>query len=135
MGKTVFFVESEEEFALCPCCNEALDFFCWVDRKLTNTTGNKEIYKIRVLKCANQACPTKYHRELPDIITPYKRYGTNSIEEALTQDGAEVTVAADESTIRCWRKWFAKCATYMAMALLSVPAMVGNNAETSSHAT
>jgi hypothetical protein len=128
----VFFIESEEEFALCPHCGECLDYHSRVIRPLRDILGEKASYSIRVLKCNNDACPTKYHRELPDIITPYKRYGTEVIEQAIELGNNEVTVAVDESTIYRWRKWFLENATNIMMALISVIAVVDESAETSS---
>ena len=75
---------------------------------------------------------TKYHRELPDIVIPYKRYDTESIEEAITHSNSDITVAADHSTIWRWRKWFKLSETYIIMALISVLAVIENNIESSS---
>jgi len=132
MSKPIFFVESEEEFAICPNCGCYLEYHSRVIRHLTDITGTKSRYKIRILKCDNKACPTTYHRELPDIIIPYRRYSTESLEEAITKGNAEITVAADESTIRRWRMWFRMNATYIVMALTSVLVVLGNNVESSS---
>jgi hypothetical protein len=131
----VFFIESEEESALCPNCGDPLKYHSWTNRSLKDITGTKSIFKIRVLKCLNPACPTTYHRELPDIITPYRRYDTESIEKAIETDNSRITVAADQSTIYRWRKWFALSAVYIIMALISVSAATGNNTETSSLVT
>jgi len=129
----VFFIKSEEEIALCPNCGGLLEYHSSrVVRKLTNKTGMKQAYNIRVLKCTNKSCPTTYHRELPDIIIPYKRYDTESIEEVIAQNDSEVTVAADESTIRRWRKWFRQSATQIIMALVSVCIVIGDKAGPSS---
>jgi hypothetical protein len=89
--------------------------------------GTKTVYCIRVLKCVNKACPSKYHRELPDIIVPYKRYNAESIEEAIDHGNSDTTVAADEATIKRWRKWFSLNGTYVIMALLSVMATMGDD--------
>jgi len=132
MVKTVFFVESEEKFALCPKCGEQLTFHCWISRPSKDSTGSKSIYIIRVLKCGNEACPTTYHRELPDIIIPYKRYNTQAVEEALEQDNSHVAVAADGTTIWRWRKWFETKATNIVMALISVAVTVRDDADSSS---
>ena len=128
----MFFIESEEKCAICPNCGELLEYHSWVYRVLTDTTGIRRIYCIRVLKCLNTACPTKYHRELPDIITPYKRYDTASIEEAIDTDNHGVTVAADESTIYRWRRWFKENIINIMMSLKSVTDANGDIAETSS---
>lgn len=126
----MFFIKSEEEISICPDCGEPLDYHSRVIRPLRDITGKEELYNIRVLKCVNKACPSKYHRELPDIIVPYKRYSAESIENAIGQD--ETIVAADESTIYRWRKWFNTNATYITMALLGVLITIAGNKETSS---
>jgi hypothetical protein len=84
------------------------------------------------LKCENKACPKKYHRELPDIIIPYKRYSAESIEGAIDPKNTDVQVAAEESTIHRWREWFNLNALHIMMALLSVAVVNEDNAETSS---
>ena len=48
----------------------------------------------------------RYHRELPDILVPYKRYDAESIEAGLEDDPA-TPVAADDSTLARWRQWIA----------------------------
>ena len=109
-----------------------LDYHCRVIRLLRDKTGTRGKYNIRVLRCDNKSCPTTYHRELPDIVTPYRRYDTESIEEAITKSNAEITVASDESTIRRWRKWFKEKAINIVMALISVSTVAGNNKRSSS---
>lgn len=129
---SIFFVESEEEFTLCPCCGELLRYFCRVKRKLKDNDATERIYSIRVLKCDNDACPTTYHRELPNIIIPYKRYDAATIEEVISEDKYSVTAAVDESTVWRWKKWFKQNAVHIIMALLSVIVVIGDNAEPSS---
>jgi hypothetical protein len=126
----VFFIESEEELAICPNCGRSLVYHSRVVRSLKDITGTEKLYSIRVLRCIDKACPTTYHRELPDTIIPYKRYDAESVEDAIEREG--ITVAADESTIYRWRKWFAMHAMYMMMALLSVSAVIGDKEKTSS---
>jgi hypothetical protein len=128
----VFFNESEEGIALCPNCGELLEYHSWVTRLLKDKAGKRSKYLIRVLKCINTACPTKYHRELPDIIIPYKRYDTESIEEAIDTDNQNATVAADESTIHRWRRWFKENIVNIMMSLKSVTDANGDIAKTSS---
>jgi len=125
----VFFVKSEEELTVCPNCGCSLIYHSRVQRKSTDITGKVSIYSVRVLKCGNRACPSTYHRELPNIMLPYKRYDTESIEDTLTYSKSEITVSADESTIQRWRKWFAVNAVYIIMALLSTSAEITNGDE------
>jgi hypothetical protein len=128
----VFFVESEEDFAICPNCGEILVFHSRIIRNLRKKSGEKQRYRIRVLKCNNQSCPTTYHRELPDFIIAYRRFEAEAIEETISQKDAEITVSADQSTLFRWRQWFDRSATYIIMALLSVQATIENNTISSS---
>jgi len=129
----VFFIKSKEKTAICPNCGGELKYHSTVTRPLNEITEEKKTYGIRVLKCTNKACPKKYHRELPDIMIPYKRYDAASIEEAITnRNRYKVTIRADESTIWRWRNWFKTNAWQMIMALLSVLIAINGNAETSS---
>lgn len=66
----------------------------------------------------------RIHHELPDILVPYKRYGSESIEAAVTEDSA-LDVAADESTIRRWRNWFQKQVDYLLGCLASIAIRYG----------
>jgi hypothetical protein len=127
----VFLVYSEEEFALCPKCGCILKFHRRKHRFLKDNAGKKHTYSIRIMKCNNKACPTKYHRELPDIIIPYKRFDAESIEEAIDQDKSSVKVVTDESTIRRWRVWFNSIEVYIMMALLSMTVVIEDNAKSS----
>ena len=65
------------------------------------------------------------------MIIPYKRFDAESFEEALNQDGTLTTIAAEESTIWRWRKWFALNAVNIMMALISVAAVIGDNVKSS----
>jgi hypothetical protein len=128
----VFFVESEEEFAICPSCGEILSFHSRIIRNLRDKSGEKKRYKIKVLKCSNPNCPKTYHRELPDFIIPYRRFEAEAIEESISQNNTDITVAADQSTIYRWRQWFKRSAIYIIMALLSVQAAIKNKIISSS---
>jgi len=125
----VFFINSEEEAAICPKCGGELEYSSRVVRKLTDKAGNRHEYSIRVMKCVNEACPSKYHRELPDLMIPYRRYDAETIEETIDPSVSGNTAAADESTIRRWRKWYKDNAINILMSLLSVSATQRNEPE------
>ena len=76
---------------------------------------------IRRLRCSQ--CK-RVHHELPDILVPYKRYGSESIEAVVSEEDT-LTVAADESTIRRWKRWFLELSTYFAGALVSIVICLG----------
>lgn len=113
--ETGFFVRSGEQNP-CPCCGERLKVIGSRKRKYINGIGDIVVLVIRRLQCSH--C-SKVHHELPDILTPYKRYGSESIE-AVVGGESELTVAADESTINRWRQWFKEISNYLAGALVSI---------------
>lgn len=113
--KQAFFVRSGEQNP-CPCCGERLKVIGSRKRKYINGLGEKVVLVIRRLRCSH--C-SKVHHELPDILTPYKRYGSENIE-AVVGSESELTVAADESTITRWKQWFKEISNYLASTLVSI---------------
>jgi len=71
-----------------------------------------------VLKCST--CK-RIHHELPDILVPYKRYNRESIETVIT-GGEVLDVAADDSTINRWKRWFAIMSYNFLGCLISIAA-------------
>lgn len=84
-------------------------------RGYTDSAGEAADLIIRRLRCQN--C-RKIHHELPDILVPYKRHASESIEAAVV--GNDTCLAADESTIRRWQTWFAERAVYLLGCLKSI---------------
>ena len=111
----VFFVRSGEQNP-CPCCGGHLKVIGSRKRKYINGIGEKVVLIIRRLQCSQ--C-SRVHHELPDILVPYKRYGSESLEAVIYED-KELTVAADDSTISRWRQWFNDLLSYFANALMSI---------------
>jgi len=111
----VFFVKSGEQNC-CPCCGGALKVIGSRERKYIKATGEHVILIIRRLKCG--ACK-RIHHELPDILVPYKRYDSESIE-AVLNGGTALSVAADESTISRWKRWFSGMVNYFLGCLISI---------------
>jgi len=85
-------------------------------RKYINGIGDNVALMIRRLRCS--LCK-RVHHELPDILVPYKRYGSESIEAVIGEEDT-LTVAADESTIRRWKRWFLEVSNCFAGALVSI---------------
>lgn len=79
-------------------------------------SGDRAKLIIRRLRC--EACE-RIHHELPDLLVPYKRYDAQSMEGAVSEPLCTFT-AADESTLRRWRCWFAAWAVYAAGCLQSI---------------
>ena len=61
---------------------------------------------------------------MPDILVPYKRYSSESIEAVVT-GGKDLSVEADESTINRWKRWFRALANYFLGCLISITARYG----------
>ncbi|MCF8567984.1 DUF6431 domain-containing protein [Alicyclobacillus tolerans] len=70
---------------------------CW-GRGYIQSSGKSVKLIIRRLQCRD--CK-KIHHELPDILVPYKRHESASIEQAMRE--VVPAVAADESTLYRWR--------------------------------
>jgi len=111
----VFLVRSMEQ-VLCPCCGGDLIVIGSRRRKYIKSSGAISSLVIRRLRC--QHCK-KIHHELPDILVPYKRYDSESIEAVVTGSSA-LSVAADESTLARWRSWFESHSTYFLGCLNSI---------------
>ncbi|WP_281250313.1 DUF6431 domain-containing protein [Virgibacillus siamensis] len=101
-----FFVRSAE-INHCPCCEGPLIVAGSRRRVWYRHSGDKAKLIIRRLFC--ERCH-KIHHELPDLLVPYKRYGTESIEQVL--DDQLIDVPADESTLGRWREWFRNWGPY-----------------------
>ena len=80
---------------------------------------------IRRLRC--EPCK-RVHHELPDILVPYKRYSSESIEAVVTGKKA-LSVAADESTISRWKQWFWSLANQFLGCLISIAIRFEGTAE------
>jgi hypothetical protein len=111
----VFLVRSGEQ-NFCPCCGKALKVIGSRKRNFINGTGERVVLIIRRLKC--ESCG-RVHHELPDILVPYKRYNSESIEAVITDD-ASLSVAVDESTIYRWKHWFLAVANHFLGSLISI---------------
>lgn len=118
----MFFVRSGEQ-NFCPCCGGSLKVIGSRKRGYSKETGERVILIIRRLRCL--IC-YRIHHELPDILVPYKRYGSESIEAVLNCDKT-LAVAADESTISRWKKWFSDLANHFLGCLISIDIISNKN--------
>jgi len=124
-----FFVRSAEQNP-CPCCSGPLRVIGSRRRKYINGAGETIVLVIRRLRCRHCG---RLHHELPDILVPYKRYGSESIEAVVTGKDA-LTVTAEESTIGRWRNWFLELADYFLGCLKSIAIRYGKESvESASH--
>lgn len=86
-----------------------------MDRHYRDEEGEKIWFRIRRLRC--KECG-KLHRELPDILLPYKHYRCEIIEETL--DGKEETPGPDARTHHRWRDWFAWVSVVLGCVLSAI---------------
>lgn len=93
-------------------------------RSCIKDTGELVILMIRRLRC--ESC-NRVHHELPDILVPYKRHLSRSIEAAVGSEES-LSVAADESTINRWKQWFKALANHFLGVLISIKIRFGKGA-------
>ncbi len=91
-----------KEYVQCPHCGGLLKVIGSRKRKYINSAGEKVTLIIRRLRCKN--CK-RIHHELPDILIPYKRYESISIENLLV-DTERSNTPAEDSTFYRWKLWF-----------------------------
>lgn len=111
-----FFVRSAEVVP-CPVCQGPLVVVGSRPRSVIKPTGEKTWVIIRRLRCTS--C-RRIHHELPDIVVPYRRHQATSIEDVVGDEQGAVSVAADESTLGRWRRWFEAWVPYATGALESI---------------
>jgi hypothetical protein len=85
------------------------------ERVVIRDDGRKETYRLRRMRCPS--C-RKLHTELPDFILPFKRYAAQTIQETLDLR-PDNCCAADDSTMRRWRKSFTRAHEAIAALLAS----------------
>lgn len=103
----VFFVRSAEQLP-CPVCQESLAPFG--RRRRVQILGSGEVRRLFIRRLRCTGC-RRIHHELPAELVPYKRHEAVSIEQVIEAHGP-ASVAADESTLQRWRRWFAWWAPY-----------------------
>ena len=108
------------ETSVCPLCSGFLWRFGKRCRTIVENCGSKTKLFIQRLKC--KLCG-KIHHELPDIVTPYKRYSTEAVEKIIAGDTDEV--ACEDSTIRRIRVWWASCRLHFESVITSLTLKYG----------
>jgi hypothetical protein len=124
-----FFVKSTEQVP-CPCCGGKLKVIGSRKRRLIDGLGETVTIVIRRMRCT--AC-SRVHHELPDVLVPYRRHCSESIESVVA-GGEHLSVPADESTLCRWRRWFNNQSCHFLGCLISIATRFhGYSAEESSH--
>lgn len=107
MRKTIFFVESSET-SICPICGHPLVLRDHVKRIVKGKGGEIRWLLIRRLSCTNDKC-NAIHRELPDLLAPFKHFETDIIAGVLdgliTPDTQGYQDQPSESTMKGWYRW------------------------------
>jgi len=94
------------EINVCPICGKALLVIGTRERRYIKDDGMTEELVIRRLRC--KGCH-KIHHELPDILIPYKRHCTKTVEKIVEGDG---DVCCDDPGISRIRAWWRACRLY-----------------------
>lgn len=95
-----------KEIIPCPCCDGQLNVSGSRKRGLLRADGSCTTLVIRVLQCVD--CE-RTHRELPDIVVPYKRYGSDVIETILADTEHKNTLVdypCEQTTAIRIKLWF-----------------------------
>ena len=121
--KKYFTVEAEEVLD-CPLCMGELKYRDSVVRNLKNMVSDVTRYLIRRLLC--QECKA-LHREIPDIIQPYKQYESAVIQAVVDNSEGSLCCGAEKTTIRRWKAEFASAEADINQRLSSVYARMTEN--------
>ena len=119
-SKGIFYVRSRE-IQRCPICGSELTVSGSRRRGLVEESGEKKILKIRRLWC--DRC-SRLHHELPDIIVPYKRYSSETIENILSEKAEHADSCPCElSTEKRIKLWFFLLREYFESAMEAIKAL------------
>lgn len=94
-----FYFAVTQNKPICPDCSLVMSIRDSRRRSVKDSAGNTYIFKLRRLYCSS--CH-QLHLEIPDCIQPNKHYFARTI--AGVQSGEIDCCAADEKTLRRWRK-------------------------------
>jgi len=111
-----FHVKSYEVIA-CPICGGVVAVIGSRERYVIVEDGDKQTLVIRRLRCND--CRTIHH-ELPDIIVPYKRHCSDTIEKIVAGDADGVN--CENGTIHRIKAWWTACLLYFKSILTSLKA-------------
>lgn len=107
MRNCIFLIKSSEN-SICPVCGHPLEPRDRVKRILRSRNSEVKWLGIRRLKCINPDC-RRLHRELPDILVPFKHYESEIISGVLdgfiTPDTIGFQDNPSDRTMRLWQYW------------------------------
>jgi hypothetical protein len=101
----------KEKAFYCSKCGSLTHFHQWKGRSAWSSDSTiTEVPQLQVI-CTNDSCEAT-HVIIPDFLCPHKRYVGAEIEAAIEQasckEGTTNITGAEESTIRRWKKQFAR---------------------------
>lgn len=109
----IYYRIKSKEKSVCPVCGGIeLNIIGSRKRGAVDTEAKDICFLIRRLKC--RGC-SKIHHELPDLLVPYKRHLSETIESVI--DGETNGVPCEDSTIRRIHRWFNLVVAYIAGCL------------------
>ncbi|QHQ60192.1 hypothetical protein Ana3638_04865 [Anaerocolumna sedimenticola] len=102
----------------CPDCEAKLTVIGSRKRGLIEYSGEKKVLIIRRLRCPGCG---KIHHELPDIIVPYKRYSSETVELIISPSKEQKDdYPCELSTAKRLKIWFFLLRNYFKNTLLSL---------------
>ena len=117
---------------ICPQCSSDLGCIGSRHRFCILEDGENICLVIRRLRCKDPSC-RKIHHELPDLLVPFKRHVSASLEKAIesqVQPGASIDhCCAETRTLRLWNEWYLALATYWYGCLQALATRMGQTAE------
>jgi len=116
-----YFSIQRAEAVPCPYDDGELVYRDSVFRNVKNMFSEVRRFLLRRLLCP--ICG-KIHRELPDIIQPYKHYESDVIQSVIDDNEDAKKCSADDSTIRRWKSEFDEAKPILEQMLASVYARV-----------
>ena len=88
---------------ICPKCGSELKYYDSVRRTIKGPNKNKKIILLARFKCSK--CKS-VHREIPDILIPYKHYSSKIISAIKNGEINEFTIGyEDYPSIQSMKRW------------------------------
>ena len=107
------------EYPACPECGKIMTFHDTCNRHGLNEKAECTWYVLRRFQCCGST-----HREIPDFLFPFKHYEADVVQSAIDENTDKI--AADESTIRCWRRQWRTQEMRVRLTLMALLAQVRN---------
>ena len=122
-----FFYVKSNEIINCPCCEEKLKVIGSRKRGVIEHDGNKRSLIVRRLRCIKCG---RIHHELPDVLVPYKRYSSDTVENILSShDIKSSDIPCEISTAIRIKIWFFILCKYFESTLMALSFLYENNSD------